>query len=149
MKGEDCTFAHCADELEAPPDLSFTKLCRSWIAGQVQEHRTKEKEPSGPEETSGCRGAKNCRETIFVSQLSRNYPHRGGNFERGKNPLLWGRDSLGGILGDNLGEGNCESKIVSRQWGDNFCRETSRCLAGPSGREIKNKKDTHTHSERV
>ena len=49
------------------------------------------------------------------------------------NPLLWGRDSLGGILGDNLCEGNCESKIASRQWGDNFCRETSICLAGPSG----------------
>ena len=27
---------------------------------------------------------------------------------------------MGGILGDNLGEGNCESKIASRQWGDNF-----------------------------
>ena len=43
---------------------------------------------------------------------------------------MWGGDSLGGILGDNLGEGNCESKIASRQWGDNFCRETSICLAG-------------------
>ena len=32
-----------------------------------------------------------------------------------------------------MGEGNCESKIASRQWGDNFCRETSICLAGPSG----------------
>ena len=40
---------------------------------------------------------------------------------------------MGGILGDNLGEGNCESKIASRQWGDNFCRETSICLTGPSG----------------
>ena len=37
-----------------------------------------------------------------------------------KSPLLWGRDILGGISGDNLGEGNCESKIASRQWGDNF-----------------------------
>ena len=26
---------------------------------------------------------KNCRETIFVSHLSRNYPHRGVNLERG------------------------------------------------------------------
>ena len=43
---------------------------------------------------------------------------------------------MGGILGDNLGEGNCGSKIVSRQWGDNFCREASRCLAGPSGWEF-------------
>ena len=43
-------------------------------------------------------------------------------------PSPVGRDSLGGILGDDLGEGTCESKIVSRQWGDNFCPETSRCL---------------------
>ena len=63
---------------------------------------------------------KNCRETIFVSQLSRSYPRRRGNFERGKNALSCGR-------------GNCESKIVARQWGVNFCRETSRCLAGPFG----------------
>ena len=48
--------------------------------------------------------------------------------EAKKSPLLRGRDSLGGIfLGDNLGEGDCESRIASRQWGDNFCRETSRC----------------------
>ena len=60
---------------------------------------------------------KNCRETIFVSHLSRNYPHRGLILKETKSPLLWGRDSLGGILGDNLGEGNCESI----------------CLAGPSG----------------
>ena len=26
-----------------------------------------------------------------------------------------------------------ESEKLSRQWGVNFCRETSRCLAGPSG----------------
>ena len=48
-------------------------------------------------------------------------------------PSLVGERQFGGILGDNLGEGNCESKIVARQWGVNFCRETSRCLAGPSG----------------
>ena len=34
------------------------------------------------------------------------------------------------ILGDNLGEVNCESKIVSRQWGDNFCPKTSSPLGG-------------------
>ena len=38
-----------------------------------------------------------------------------------------------GILRDNLREGNCESKIAARQWGVDFCREASRCLAGPSG----------------
>ena len=77
---------------------------------------------------------KNCRETICVSQLPRNYSHRGGNLERRKKkPLLWGRGNLGGILRDNLGEGNCESKIAARQWGVNFCREASRCLARLSG----------------
>ena len=33
---------------------------------------------------------KNCRETVFVSQLSRNCPHHGGNFERGKKALSCG-----------------------------------------------------------
>ena len=69
-----------------------------------------------------------------LRQLSRNYPRREGTLERGNNALSCGQETvLGGILGDNLGEGNCESKIVSKHWGDNFCRETSRCLAGPSG----------------
>ena len=48
---------------------------------------------------------------------------------------------MGGILGDDLGEGNCESKTVSRQWGDDFCRETSICLAGPSGQSVDPEKD--------
>ena len=34
------------------------------------------------------------RETIFVSQLSRSYPRRGGNFERGKIPFLVGERQL-------------------------------------------------------
>ena len=71
---------------------------------------------------------KNCRETIFVSHLSRNYPHRGV-----KSPLLWGRDSLGGILGDNLGEGNCESKIASRQWETIFAAGRRSVSQGPLG----------------
>ena len=72
---------------------------------------------------------KSCCETVFVSQLSRNYPHRGGNFERGKMSLLRARDSLGGTLGDNLGEGNCESKVSARQWRGNFCHKALRCLS--------------------
>ena len=40
------------------------------------------------------------------------------------------RDTLRGILGDSLGEGSCESKIVVRQF---LTCETSRCLAWPSG----------------
>ena len=38
-----------------------------------------------------------------------------------------------GIFRDTLGEGNCESKIVARQWGVKPCREASKCLAGPFG----------------
>ena len=54
------------------------------------------------------------------------YPHTadGGKFKRWKKqPLLWGRSNLGGILRDDLGEGNCESKIAARQWEVIFCRE--------------------------
>ena len=51
---------------------------------------------------------KNCREAIFV--------HRGGKIlKEEKMPFLWAKDSFGGILGDNLGEGNCESKIPERR----------------------------------
>ena len=37
---------------------------------------------------------KNCRETIFAAQLPRNYPHRGGNFERGKKALSCGGEAI-------------------------------------------------------
>ena len=62
---------------------------------------------------------KSCCETVFVSQLSRDYPRRGGYFLReALKPSLRVResDNSGCILRDNLGEGNCESKIAARQW---------------------------------
>ena len=37
---------------------------------------------------------KDCRETIFVIRLSRTYPHRRGNFERGKIALSCGREAV-------------------------------------------------------
>ena len=37
---------------------------------------------------------KNCPGTIFASQLPRNYPHRRGNFERGKNALSCGGETV-------------------------------------------------------
>ena len=62
-----------------------------------------------------------CRETILVSQLSHKYPHHEGNFEKGKKPsLLWGRDSLGGILGENL---VIESQKLSRDSGETIFAE--------------------------
>ena len=91
-------------------------------------------EPSGPEETSWCRGAKIAsRQFLSLNCLAITLTAR-VILKEEKCPLLWARNNLGGISGDNSGEGNCESKIVSRQWGDNFCCETSRCLAGPSGK---------------
>ena len=77
--------------------------------------------------------------TPFCSplKLSRNYPHRGANLERekrGKKALSCGGETVWETC---LGESNCESKSVSRQWGDNSCRETSRCLAAPSGSRTK------------
>ena len=50
-----------------------------------------------------------------------------------KSLLLWGRGDLRGILRDDLGEGDCESKIAARQWRVNFCREIFTCLSAPSG----------------
>ena len=52
-------------------------------------------------------------------------------YKRGKIPLLWMRDSLGGILGDNLGEGKCESKL-SRD-----SRETSERVKLPKTSQKK------------
>ena len=37
---------------------------------------------------------KKCRETIFASQLSRNYPHRGGDIGRGIQALSCGREII-------------------------------------------------------
>ena len=86
----------------------------------------------------------NCGETIFGSHLFHNCPHHGGNFERGKNALSCGRETVTNWEAfqdprDNSGEDNCESKIVSRE---NFCRETSRCLAGSSGERSEKRSET-------
>ena len=66
-------------------------------------------------------------------------PHRRGILKkREKCPLLWARDSFGVILGDNLGEGNCESKIVARQWGDNFFAARHQGVSqGPLGKDCR------------
>ena len=88
--------------------------------------------------TSWCREAnmrgKNCRGTTFCRSIEAQLPSPRGQFwKKTKRPLLWGERQFGRHLRDNLGGGNCESKLAARQWGDNFCLEASRCLAGPSG----------------
>ena len=60
----------------------------------------------------------------FRLSVAAQLPSPWGRFwKREKSPLLWGRCNLRGILADNLGEGNCESKIAAGQRGLNFCRE--------------------------
>ena len=61
-----------------------------------------------------------CREIIFAAQHLRNYPHRRGNFERGKTASLVAKRQFGRHLCDDLGEGNCKSTIAARQSGVNF-----------------------------
>ena len=129
---------HCLAETVAMLSVCQCPLCPEFCSYYVPTFFCKQTDykptgPAFPERDILMSRDKHCRETIFVSPSSRNFRHHWGHFERGKKgPLLWGRDSLGGILGDNLGEGNCESKIVSRQWGDNLApRHVSQ---GPLGR---------------
>ena len=44
--GVACPFAHCKEELNAPPDLSKTKLCVPWR--QVWEQDTNDACAAGP-----------------------------------------------------------------------------------------------------
>ena len=60
---------------------------------------------------------KNCRETIFVSLSCLAITLTVGVIlKEESSPVLWARGSFGGILGDTLGEGNCELKIVASQF---------------------------------
>ena len=93
--------------------------------------------PVGQKRHLDVAGQKLPRDNFCLSVVSQ-LPSPGGVISKeAKIPLLWARGNLGGILGDSLGRGNCESKINPRQRGDKFCRETSRCLAWPSGRGEK------------
>ena len=77
-----------------------------------------------------------CRETIFAAQLPRNYPHRGGNFERRKkSPLLRGRGNLRGILRGNLVVRVIASQKAARQWGGAILAARHQDVSqGPLGR---------------
>ena len=68
--------------------------------------------PSGPEERGANIAARqflslNCLASTLTARVI---------LKEEKSPLLWARDSWEGILGDNLGEGNCES--LSRDSGE-------------------------------
>ena len=78
----------------------------------------------------------------IVSALSRNCPHRGGHFERGeKRPSLVGERQFGRHSRRLFGRGslrvkNCRETVGRQFCRETSCRETSRCLAGPSGQYV-------------
>ena len=55
-------------------------------------------------------------------------------WKRKRCPLLWVKDSLGGILGDNLGEGNCESKNCLETMGRQFLPRDIKMSRRASGK---------------
>ena len=62
-----------------------------------------------------------CRETEFCPSIAAQLPFTVmGILKEGKKPSCRGRGNLGGILRDDLHEGNCKSKIATRQWEVNF-----------------------------
>ena len=79
---------------------------------------------------------KTCRETIFAAQLPRNYPHRGGNFERGKNVLKnVGERQFARHFRRQFGcEGVVESLKLSRDSGESiFAARHQDVSQGPLG----------------
>ena len=125
--------------------LDFSLLRRNYPDLLLPCSNAFPRKPRGPGEASWCREAKiaarqflplSCRAITLTTGAILKEENKMSSF-------LWGRGNLGGNLRDNLGEGNWESKIAAIQWGVNFCREASRCLAGPSE---KNATKTHTHT---
>ena len=78
-------------------------------------------------------GQKLPRDTFCLSIVSQLTLTAGVILKEEECPLLWVRHSFGGILGDNLGEGNCESKIVARQWETIFAARHQGVSQGPLG----------------
>ena len=77
---------------------------------------------------------KNSRETIFVSQLSRSYPHRGGNFERGENALSCGRETVLEAFQETIWARVIASQKSSRDSGESiFAARHQGVSQGPLG----------------
>ena len=78
---------------------------------------------------------KNCRETIFVSQLPRNCPHRGGNFASGKNVLYCGERQFGRHFKRQFGRRVNASQKLPRDSGESiFAARQQDVSQGPLGR---------------
>ena len=78
-------------------DLVVLHACRSF--GRV------------PREVSQCCEEKLLGDTFCPLTAVQSPSPRGFFAKRNPSPLLWGRGNLRGIVGDNLGEGNCESLL--------------------------------------
>ena len=64
---------------------------------------------------------KNCRETVFASHLSRNYPHRGSNFERAKDALSRGRETVWEAFQETIWARAIASQKLPRDSGETIC----------------------------
>ena len=79
---------------------------------------------------------KNCPGTIFASQLPRNYPHRRGNFERGKNALSCGGETVWEALWEAIWARVIASQKLSRDSGETiFAPRHQDVSQGPLGTE--------------
>ena len=79
---------------------------------------------------------KNCRETIFAARLPRNYPHHGGNFERGKNVLYCGEEAIWEASYEAIWARVIESQKLPRDSGEAiFAVRHQDVSQGPLGTE--------------
>ena len=77
---------------------------------------------------------KNCPGTIFASQLPRNYPHRRGNFERGKNALSCGGETVWEAFLETIWARAIASQKLSRDSGETiFAPRHQDVSQGPLG----------------
>ena len=76
-----------------------------------------------------------CRETIFAAQLPRNYPHRGGIFERGKNVLYCGGEAIRELSGTKIASQNRSDHGGRRQARNHFAAEIAGFSASPAAKK--------------
>ena len=76
---------------------------------------------------------KSCREKMFVSRLPRDYPHRGGNFERGKMPSLVGGRQFGRHFRRQFGRRQLRVKNCLETMGTIFATRHQDVSQGPLG----------------
>ena len=77
---------------------------------------------------------KNCRETIFAAQLPRNYPHHRGNFERAKNVLYCGGETIWEAFYETIWARVIESQKLPRDSGESiFAARHQDVSQGPLG----------------